>query len=106
MSSRGVTQDKKDRSADDVMEALQELVEEAEAIIADSARPAANNRMKDLRESIDSATRKLQNGYGMAQETVRKSARGADRAIRNNPYQSLAAGIGLGLLAGFLFNRK
>jgi ElaB/YqjD/DUF883 family membrane-anchored ribosome-binding protein len=75
----------------------------------------------DLRENGAAAAERIKEKVGRTAETVKESAReGADRVraeashaldsyrdrVSERPLTSLAVGVGIGLLAGFLFHRR
>ncbi len=60
-------------------------------------------------ESIQETGEDMQNRLGELWETGREKAavycRATDRAIRQNPYQSIGIALGLGVIIGMLLNR-
>jgi ElaB/YqjD/DUF883 family membrane-anchored ribosome-binding protein len=74
------------------------------------------SKMKDLKgaaqqavESLPETSEELQSRLGEFWETSRERAisyaRATDRAIRENPYQTIGIALGLGLITGMLLNR-
>jgi ElaB/YqjD/DUF883 family membrane-anchored ribosome-binding protein len=100
-----------------IIEHISRLMAEAEAMIAGPVSEKAGSRIEDLRERLASARERLNDAYSSARETIgdayaktRKNvvagAKQADETIRENPYQSLAVALGIGVLLGVVIGRK
>jgi ElaB/YqjD/DUF883 family membrane-anchored ribosome-binding protein len=100
-----------------IIEHISRLMAEAEAMIAGPVTEKASGRLEDLRERLASARDRLTDAYSSARESLgdaytktRKNvvagAKQADETIRDNPYQSLAVALGIGVLLGVVIGRK
>ena len=62
--------------------------------------------LNDLRAVVHDGEELLKTGFVRAKQRAAAGAQAGDRLVRERPYQSLAVGFGLGLLAGFLISRS
>lgn len=85
---------------------LRALGQEAERMIGDSATEYTNGAFNRLREQFKSAQERFVDFYGTAKEKTIAGARYTDDTVRARPYESIAIGVGIGLLAGFLIGRS
>ena len=85
---------------------LQALVAEAEAMIADSATEHTADAIDSLRARFAAAQERFTDAYAGARKKVIAGAKYTDEAIRENPYQSLAIALGVGVLVGVLIGRR
>jgi ElaB/YqjD/DUF883 family membrane-anchored ribosome-binding protein len=85
---------------------LQALVAEAEAMIADSATEHTVEAIDSLRARFAAAQERFTDAYAGARKKVIAGAKYTDEAIRENPYQSLAIALGVGVLVGVLIGRR
>ena len=85
---------------------LQALVAEAEAMIADSVTEHATDAVDSLRSRFAAAQERFTDAYTGARKKVIAGAKYTDEAIRENPYQSLAIALGVGLLVGVILGRR
>ncbi|HLP00868.1 MAG TPA: DUF883 family protein [Opitutaceae bacterium] len=90
----------------EMVEDLRTIIAEAEKMIADSAAAGVDEASAALRQRLESARERLSALYEDAREKVAAGARYTDTAIRENPYQSMAVALGLGLVAGILLGRR
>jgi ElaB/YqjD/DUF883 family membrane-anchored ribosome-binding protein len=100
-----------------IIEHISRLMAEAEAMIAGPVTEKAGGKLTDLKERLASARDRLNEAYSSARETlgdaytqtrqtVVAGAKRTDEAIRDNPYQSLAVALGVGVLLGVVIGRK
>ena len=83
-------------------DSIAELKHDSRALLAataDSAEAGVAAARKRLAQAISQAADNLQ------QNSVQK-AKAVDKAIRENPYKSIAVATGLGILAGFFISRR
>ena len=85
---------------------LQTLVAEAEAMIADSASEHSAEAIAALQTRFKAAQERVGEFCSCARDKVVAGAKCTDRAIRDNPYQSLAIAAGVGLLLGVVLGRR
>jgi ElaB/YqjD/DUF883 family membrane-anchored ribosome-binding protein len=100
------------RSAEDIEAATEKLVQDLKAVVRDGEE-LLRAGARDLSERSMAARARLTSALDSAKATQRRlqaealsQARAADRLLRDNPYQSLGAALGLGLLLGILLGRK
>ncbi len=85
---------------------LQSLVTEAEAMIGDSVSGHSAEAIESLQHRFKAAQERLAEFYACTRDKVVAGAKCTDRAIRANPYQSLAIAAGAGLLLGVILGRR
>ena len=85
---------------------LQALVAEAEAMIADSVTEQPATAFDSLHSRFVAAQERCADAYAGARKKVIAGAKYTDATIRENPYQSLAIALGVGLLVGVLLGRR
>jgi ElaB/YqjD/DUF883 family membrane-anchored ribosome-binding protein len=84
---------------------LRNLIREAEQALG-AAGGYATDEVQALRERLRDVLADGQSKLRNLSEAVRRQAGRADEVIRANPYQSIGAAAGLGLIAGFLISRS
>jgi ElaB/YqjD/DUF883 family membrane-anchored ribosome-binding protein len=85
---------------------LRALVTEAEKLLDESPDGADKGIGHALRARFDSAQERLTDIYDGARKQVIAGGKHADKAIRGNPYQSLAIAACVGLLVGVFVGRR
>jgi ElaB/YqjD/DUF883 family membrane-anchored ribosome-binding protein len=100
------------RSAEEIEISTEKLLRDLKVVVRDG-EALLKAGARDLTERGMAARERLAAALELAQETRRKleqraiaGARATDRAIRENPYQSVGAAFGIGLVIGFLLNRR
>lgn len=88
-----------------LIEHINRLMAEAEAMIAGPVTEAATNRLADLKDRLESAREKVTVAYKAARNGVVAGAKYTDNQIRENPYKSLGIALGVGVLVGVLVGR-
>jgi len=81
------------------------FAEEARALILATAE-LAGEKVGEARQHLAAA---LERGKEIAGDVRDKAAQGAkvvDQKVRENPYQAMAIGLGLGLLTGYFAGRR
>ena len=93
---------------EDVLNELRSLVSEAEKILAETPQGGLDCEatLEALRERMRAAQERLAAAYKETRRKVVAGAKYADETIRDNPYQSIAIALGVGLLAGALLGRR
>jgi ElaB/YqjD/DUF883 family membrane-anchored ribosome-binding protein len=96
-------------SADRLIEDLQAVVRDAEALLLATAGQGGD-RIEGIRsraaESLQRARKRLAAAEEDVLREVRKAAGDADDYVRHNPWQAVGAAVGLGLLLGLLISRR
>lgn len=85
---------------------LQSLVAEAETMMTDSLTEHSTEALSNLRARFGAAQERMGELYDGAKKKVVAGAKYTDTAIRENPYQSLAIALGVGVLVGVLIGRR
>jgi ElaB/YqjD/DUF883 family membrane-anchored ribosome-binding protein len=94
------------RTPKELLDELQALVAEAEAMIADSVTEHSTEAIESLRARFVDAQERFTDAYAGARKKVIAGAKYTDEIIRENPYQALAIAAGIGLLVGVLLGRR
>jgi ElaB/YqjD/DUF883 family membrane-anchored ribosome-binding protein len=96
------------QTAEDVLSELRSLVSEAERILgqAPEGGGTCNATLAALRDRLEAAQERATALYQAGRQKVVAGAKYADATIRENPYQSIAIALGVGLLAGALLGRR
>jgi ElaB/YqjD/DUF883 family membrane-anchored ribosome-binding protein len=81
---------------------LRALVIEAEKLLDESPEGANTGIGSALRARLDAAKERFSDLYASARKQAIAGGKNTDKAIRENPYQSLAIAACVGLLVGVL----
>jgi ElaB/YqjD/DUF883 family membrane-anchored ribosome-binding protein len=96
-------------SADDLMEDLQSVLEDAEALLSATAGQAGE-RIQQVRERAEETVRAVRDRLTAAQENLTRRAREAigeaDDYVRENPWQAIGITAGVAFLVGLLAGRR
>jgi ElaB/YqjD/DUF883 family membrane-anchored ribosome-binding protein len=98
--------DKTAQTPEAILNELRSLVSEAEKILGQSAGGDCEATMAALRERFADAQKRLFAFYDVARRKVVAGTKYTDELIHENPYQSLAIALGIGLVAGALLGRR
>jgi ElaB/YqjD/DUF883 family membrane-anchored ribosome-binding protein len=100
------------RTTEDIEQSTEKLLQDLRAVVRDGEE-LLKSGAQELGERGAAARERLAAALEAAKETGRKleararaGARAADVMIRENPYQSIGIGFGLGLVIGVLINRR
>ena len=85
---------------------LHTLVAEAEKMMGASISEHTDEAVGALRARYEATQERLSELYAGARKKVVAGAKVTDEAIRENPYQSMAIALGVGLLVGVLLGRR
>jgi ElaB/YqjD/DUF883 family membrane-anchored ribosome-binding protein len=85
---------------------LKSLLAEAEAMISSSGSDHNPEAVGSLHSRFVEAQERLSDAYDGARERVIAGAKSVDAAIRENPYQTMAVALGVGVLVGVLIGRR
>jgi len=75
-------------------------------MLADSVTEHSTEAVEALRQRFADAQERLAATYEEAKTKVVAGAKATDATIRENPYQSIAIAVGVGLLLGMLIGRR
>lgn len=91
-----------------VLNELRSLVSEAERILGQAPQETGNGgaTLETLCERLEAAQERAAELCRKGRQKMVAGAKYADETIRENPYQSIAVALGLGLLAGVLLGRR
>jgi len=96
-------------SADRLIEDLQAVVRDAEALLQATASQGGE-KLESLRarasESLHQARRRLATIEDDTVKEIRQAAASADDYVHRNPWQAVTAAAGIGLLLGMLISRR
>lgn len=100
------------RTSEDIEASTEKLLRDLKAVVHDGEE-LLRAGARDLSERGVAARERLAAALKVAKDTQRRlqeravsSAKATDRAIRENPYQSLGIALGVGILVGILCNRR
>ncbi|HWA11241.1 MAG TPA: hypothetical protein VG838_17500 [Opitutaceae bacterium] len=93
-------------SPKEILNELKALVLEAEGMVADSVTEHSAEAIGNLRARFGAAQERFSDMYDGAKKKVVAGAKYADESIRENPYQSLAIALGVGVLLGVIVGRR
>jgi ElaB/YqjD/DUF883 family membrane-anchored ribosome-binding protein len=85
---------------------LRALVTEAEKLLDEAPESATAGIGSSLRARLEAAQERFTDLYAGARKQVIAGGKYTDKAIRQNPYQSLAIAACVGLLVGVLIGRR
>lgn len=91
---------------EELLNDLRALVGEAEKMIGETAGEESEALLASLRERFSDAQERFSEVYDGARKKVIAGAKYTDTTIRENPYQSLAVALGIGVLVGVLVGRR
>jgi ElaB/YqjD/DUF883 family membrane-anchored ribosome-binding protein len=96
-------------SADDLMEDLQSVLEDAEALLSATAGQAGE-RIQQVRARAEETVRQVRDRLTAAQQELTRRARealgDADDYVRENPWQAVGITAGVAFLIGLLAGRR
>jgi ElaB/YqjD/DUF883 family membrane-anchored ribosome-binding protein len=84
---------------------LGSLAEDARALMAATA-DVAGEKVGQARERLAAALEHAGDIAGRIRKKAVAGAKAADDAVREHPYQAIAIGVGVGLIAGFLLGSR
>jgi ElaB/YqjD/DUF883 family membrane-anchored ribosome-binding protein len=81
------------------------LAEDARALMAATA-DVAGEKVGEARKRLAAALESAKQIAGHVRDKAVAGAKVADQTVRENPYQAIAIGVGVGALIGFLVARR
>ncbi|MGH7950389.1 MAG: DUF883 family protein [Limisphaerales bacterium] len=91
--------------AEHLAEPAENLVEDAQALMAATAN-VAEQKVVEARERLAAAIEKGRQTWNRVQEKAVAGAKATDETIREYPYQTIAIAFGIGAAIGFLVSRR
>jgi ElaB/YqjD/DUF883 family membrane-anchored ribosome-binding protein len=88
-----------------IMTDLKVLTRDAEALMHATAGQAGE-KVSELRQRLSAALESAKATCHRLEEKAIASAKAADKAIREHPYESIGVAFGIGLLIGVLVGRR
>jgi ElaB/YqjD/DUF883 family membrane-anchored ribosome-binding protein len=82
-----------------------QLAEDARALMSATA-DVAGDKVNDARKRLAVALERGKEIYGNVRDKAVEGAKVADKTVRENPYQAIAIGVGVGAILGFLIARR
>jgi len=84
---------------------LHQLAADAQALLAATAG-VTGEKVGEARQRLTAALERGKVIAGQVRDQAVAGAKVADETVRANPYQAIAIGVGLGILAGYLLGRR
>ena len=84
---------------------LDTLADDARALMAATA-DVAGEKVGEARKRLAAALESGKEIYGRVREKAVEGVKVTDKAVRENPYQAIAIGVGVGALIGYLVARR
>jgi len=84
---------------------LHALAEDARALMAATA-DVAGEKVGEARKRLAAALESAKKIGGCVRDQAIEGAKAADKTVRENPYQAIAIGVGVGALLGYLIARR
>jgi ElaB/YqjD/DUF883 family membrane-anchored ribosome-binding protein len=81
------------------------LAEDARALMAATA-DVAGEKVGDARKRLTAALERAKEIAGNVRDKAVAGAKVADQTVRENPYQAIAIGVGVGAILGYIFARR
>jgi ElaB/YqjD/DUF883 family membrane-anchored ribosome-binding protein len=82
-----------------------QLAEDARALLAATA-DVAGEKVAEARKRLAAVLERGKEIAGCVRDKAVAGAKATDEAVRANPYQTIAIGVGVGLLVGYLAGRR
>lgn len=84
---------------------LTRLAEDARALMA-ATTDVAGEKVSQARKRLAEALECGKEFYGTVRDKAVEGAKVADQSVRENPYQAIAIGVGVGALLGYLISNR
>ena len=84
---------------------VSQLADDARALMAATA-DVAGEKVVEARKRLAAALESGKEIYGRVRAKAVEGAKAADQTVRENPYQAIAIGVGVGALIGYLIARR
>lgn len=94
------------QTPEELLKELRTLVAEAEKMMGDGLTEHSEEALEAVRARFEAVQERLAHLYEGTKQKFIKGVRYTDHKIRENPYQSLAIALGVGVLAGVIIGRR
>jgi ElaB/YqjD/DUF883 family membrane-anchored ribosome-binding protein len=84
---------------------MSSLAEDARALVAATA-DVAGEKVSEARKRLAAALERGKEIAGNVRDKAVESAKAVDQKVRDNPYQAVFIGVGVGVLIGYLAARR
>ncbi len=84
---------------------LSQLAEDAHALMTATA-DVAGEKVGEARQRLAAALERAKEIAGTVRDKAVAGAKVADQTVRENPYQAIAIGVGVGVVVGYLLSRR
>ena len=84
---------------------MSQLADDARALMAATA-DVAGEKVGEARKRLAAALESGKEMYGRVKDKAIEGAKATDTVIRDNPYQAIAIGVGVGAILGYLIARR
>ena len=84
---------------------VSQLAEDARALLTATA-DVAGEKVGEARKRLAAALESGKEIYSRVRDKAVEGAKVADQTVRENPYQAIAIGVGVGALIGYLVGRR
>jgi ElaB/YqjD/DUF883 family membrane-anchored ribosome-binding protein len=81
------------------------LAEDARALMSATA-DVAGEKVGEARKRLAAALDSARHMAGSVRDKAVAGAKAADQTVRDNPYQAIAIGVGVGAIVGYLIARR
>lgn len=89
----------------DISNDMGQLAVDARALMAATA-DVAGDKVGDARKRLAAALDSAKHIAANVRDKAVAGAKVADQSVRENPYQAIAIGVGVGVLVGYLLGRR
>jgi ElaB/YqjD/DUF883 family membrane-anchored ribosome-binding protein len=93
------------KETEDLTNDLGQLAEDAQALMAATA-DVAGDKVAAARKRLAAALDSAKTIAGNVRDKAVAGAKVADQKVRENPYQAIAIGVGVGVVVGYLLGRR
>jgi ElaB/YqjD/DUF883 family membrane-anchored ribosome-binding protein len=94
-----------DKQAQAIGNDMGQLAEDARALLAATA-DVAGEKVGEARKRLTAALERGKEIAGCVRDKAVAGAKATDEAVRANPYQAIAIGVGIGVLVGYFAGRR
>ena len=93
------------KQTEDISHDMSQLADDARALMSATA-DVAGEKVGEARKRLSAALDSSKEMLAQVRDKAVKSAKVADKAVRENPYQAMGIALGVGALFGYLIARR